>query len=1116
MSWTDEQLAAITATERMVCVDAGAGSGKTGVLIERIIHLIEKRNVSLDEIVAITFTDAAAAEMKDRLRAAFRQKAPLDNPAEMSNWRNLERQVENARLSTIHSFCTSLLRENALRIGLDPDFSVLAEAEAVLLRDEVVTDAVHALLDARDPAATRAATELGAARLIRELIDLLKRRRLIEYARAMQPPGDVGELMQHWSELADRALCQWAQDPKVREWHAALTELGACCLEKTDAREAVRRDMVAMLDAMMAVEDDSDGAGVPPLGPPRMRGGSLDDVRRLAGVVAAANFNKSAGSKKNWQSEEDFNHLKEIQNDVRDFAKENCFAPLDPDTESRSAQLTLDLLATYDKVKQTFQEAKRDRACLDFDDLIETVRMTLRDSYEVRTRTAARFKYLLIDEFQDTDSSQLEIARLLAECPNGPALFIVGDAKQSIYDFRDAEVELFQNEKKNAPKVIPLDVNFRSLPDVLSLANDVFHASRILEAVEPQYACLKSARSPAGESRVEFLIPDEEEGLLADDYRACEAELIAARLGEMCEGDARVEVFDKRAGDHRRATYGDVAILFRSGSSQYIYEESLRKRQIPYVIVGGRGFYERQEIKDMRNLLTVLVDPWDEMALLGFLRGPLAGLCDDALVTLCKQGGLVLAFCGTAQLGGEMGDRLNDARELIANLRDHMEMPLAAFLRYALERTAYEAIALSQFLGLQKAYNVRKLLDLADDFGKVRPPKLSAFVRYLDEVSTDETREGEAVLGSADSGSVTLMSVHKSKGLEFPIVVLPDLSQKRKAPDSNTVVMHRRFGVVARATDDWGESAKPVAYDVIYQAQKDKSEAEHARILYVGLTRARDWLLLSGAPKPDKSSWLTVFDDCFGVTSRKDGERLHGAGWQGVVRRNTIAPFSRVKVSDKQDFSLDGAEARVIPLEVHATRRTISVSDLLNRMDDLVEFRASRSASSSDKALLRGNLVHRLFELWDLQSEPPVERALSEFGCAASEACLLKDFLHEAAEQFRASSLGQELAGQAPPLREMPFLLRLNDFVVSGTIDAILSDGTIVDYKTGQPSKKAHARYEHQLRLYAVAAQRLTGQAPPRALVYYTTTGETKGVDVSARCLDETLALAGAAIGNSS
>lgn len=1104
MNRTENQKAAIECLDKYVCVDAGAGSGKTSVLVERIVYLLERFSkqdgLSLDKIVAITFTDAAAAELKVRLREEFRKRAPRDNPEEMTRWRDLERRIDTARVSTIHSFCASILRENALRIGMDPDFSVMAEDESKLLRNETVTDTIHRLLDAGNEPALRAATQLRTGTLIAQMNFLLGHRRLMErIAQEHEAVVDPERLVAHWQEMVQdtrkQNLLELARSPRMKRLRDELASFEGACIKTTDGRETARIEMMTLLDGIIRAEN-------------------ANRIVEYFSRICDITFKNPR--KANWKPEEVYDQVKAVQEEIRDLAQKATPDEIDPQVESRAAQLTGDVVHVYQEVAGAFAKAKVARSTVDFDDLISTTAHVLRTNPDVLARTARGIRYLLIDEFQDTDGLQLEIARLLSDHPEGANLFLVGDAKQSIYDFRGAEVEVFQGEKNTADKVIPLDRNFRSLPDVLDFANDLFARTGLLSAVEPEYKPLACHRDPTAQCRIEFLVPEEIEKGLVGEYRSAEAEMIASRLWSMCSGPEPVEVFEKD-GSKRPASFGDAAILFRSTPNIYLYEEPLRRMGIPYNVVAGVGFYERQEILDLRNLLTVIIDPWDEVALLGFLRGPIAALSDESIAVLCTEGGLVPAFLSDVTPEHIAGpDRLRRARALVRELRERREMPVPLFLRYVLDRTGYEAIVLSQFMGVQKAVNVRKAVEMSSGFSRTAPPKLAAFVHYLESVAIEEVREGDAPLQSAGSGSVTLMSIHKAKGLEFPIVVIADTSQPRRSAESPPIRVHRTLGMATRVTTDTGEPANPALYDLIREEDSKRAEAESARILYVALTRARDYLLVAGKPEKMKNSWMDVINREFGIVDRPEGDTLSGNNWEAVVRRKlfNVKPEKTGAHLD-QALSFDDVAPRLErSVTSNAGRLTFSVSELLDAMTDTQgsEEDDGPRALGDPIALTRGSLVHRMFETWDFRDDAPDFQGLRRDCPAAKTWRLLEPVLRDTANRFLDSALGRRMRNDAGLEREKPFLLRIGGVLVSGTIDAILDDGTIIDYKTGRRSEEREARYDWQLRLYALAVRSLPGTHPNTAIVYYTDTSESHDVDLSENMLEEALARAKTAI----
>ncbi|HNR33955.1 MAG TPA: UvrD-helicase domain-containing protein [Candidatus Hydrogenedentes bacterium] len=1100
MNRTEAQQRAVTSMQKTLCVDAGAGSGKTRVLIERIVYLIEEQNADLDEIVAITFTDKAAAEMKTRLRQAFRMKAPLDSAEGMTRWRDLERRVETARIGTIHSFCGNLLREHALHIGTDPDFAVMAEAETALLRNETVSAAVTRLLDLGDPAALRTATEFGTSALIRELDRLLARRGTLERLESNLPLREPAALAERWSEIVQREyeerLLNFAQSRDVNDWIDQLGSFDGLCLKASDGREIQRQ---AILKQLVYIRDSRD----------------MTQLKSCIEEIISA----PAGhpSSKNWESPETFENVKKILDTIKKRMEGLAWTDPDPAVESLAAQLTCDLFSLLEHASKAYKAAKAARAALDFDDLIASTWRILHDNTDVRKRVARGIRFLLVDEFQDTDWIQLDIVRMLSDEPGGPDWFFVGDAKQSIYDFRGAEVEVFQQQRVASRETIPMAQNFRTVPEIIAFVNDLFTCTGILEAVETEYKALEPHRPPANETRIAFLVPPErEEKANVETYRRDEADLIAWRIEEMCAGPHRAMV--ESDGEARPARFGDVAILLRSFSDIHLYEEALRKRSIPFGVVSGKGFYERQEILDLRNLLTVVVDPWNEMALLGFLRGPLACLSDNALAAMQLHGGLARVFW-SEEIPAQFPetDSLKHARSLIEELRGKQDLPLAAFMRHAIELAKHEAILLGQFHGARKAWNIRKAANLAEDFARTQPARLPAFVQYLDTLADRAIREGDAVVEPKDA--VTLMTVHKAKGLEFPIVVLADSGRQEGGSRPGFSAFHRDMGLAVRVTGNKGETIQPSIYKTMRNASGAKETAEHARVLYVGMTRARDWLLFGGTPKPGKGSWLAIMNDAYHLLDRRHGEFVETETWKAIVWREAAPPAS---ASEESRAAVPVNVAAIVrqaePIVSVPSRRTISVSTLLNMMTGMeTDDEPSREPYNGFPALSameRGTLVHRLFEVWSPGERMDIEAFLLREAPMLHLRETLAADLDAILKRFESGALARRMAAAKRIEREAPFLLRIGATIVSGTIDALIDRTLIVDFKTGRIHAEMHERYEYQIHLYAAAVQALLGHSPTEALLYYADLGEECAVDVSPPRIREALERAEAVLAN--
>ena len=1083
MKLTPAQERAATTSAKQVCVRAGAGSGKTGVLVSRIMYLIESGDATLDRIVAITFTEKAALEMKARLRAACRDRAPKDDSEKLTFWRTVERSVSSARISTIHAFCAGLLREHALHLGGDPDFAMLEEADSHLLRRDAAQQELLRLLQADDEDAALIAGELGFEMAMSAMRTLL--RNGSEAGRAVARMGDlsVQDVRRAWGDIEAstkaRALHFFHADPRPSELRDALMALGGCCNDAEDGREQLRRSIISEIESLDA----------------------LADYDAIPALHARLKKRAAKADKACWSPESAADQVLALRKRLVTLVEEYCWKSLPEEDEARAVELTAAFLRVYGEIASAYDSAKLSRVSHDFDDLIIRSRRILMENPAIQHRVAKSMSHLLIDEFQDTDGLQYDIAESLCAVEDGPALFVVGDAKQSIYLFRGAEVETFRDAEDSSDDVVLLDENFRSLPNVLEFVNDFFADTGRLAAVEPEYGRLAAHRNTGDHARIEFLIPSPIEGVTAlGDYRHAEADILASRLKEMVDQAITVGERGEDGEIQRPVQYGDMAILLRAMGEVHIYEQSLRRHGVPFTIVAGAGFYERQEIRDVRNLLSIIADPSDEIALLAFLRSPLAGLSDEALAQatglLTQETRSLSGFVASdaALSDADQQIRLERARRLLTDTRTRREWSAPNLLRFILAETGYEAMLLRQeFLGEQRAINVRKLVALAESFARTRSPGLIQFLAYLDDIGKTEIREGDALELSHDRDAVTIMTIHQSKGLEFPVVAIADAGRSSASKSEGTVGRHRSLGIALRTTDDDGKELEPAAWACINRMRKWQDRAESARMLYVAMTRARDYLMIGGPAGGvrDGDSWMKGFDRWLGLSDRTDGESLDGTSWQGVVwrgPRSTPKPSAENGVLAPVDVEL--LRRRIDGVRSTPSRHDVSITALAAALAEErtgVERSEPRGSSHNPMALIRGTAAHRLLQLWNFErdSYPTLSALLHGTALDLNGREELGADLESIAERFRSSTLFERLKTESVFDRELQLRWNIGGVCINGVIDARLGDGTLVDYKTGAQHSSLSAQYEWQLRLYAAAIRAITGTMPPRGLLCY-------------------------------
>lgn len=1087
--YTAGQQKAVEHRDDHLCVDAGAGSGKTRVLVDRIVALLDDDpKLHLHQIVAITFTRKAASEMKERLRKAFRERAADSQGLEMGVWRERERQLDAARITTIDSFCAVILREHAVALGLDPDFRLADESEAQKLRNEVALQTLEPMLTRDHASAVVPAVEYGVDELLKQLSALLGAphcQRILE-----QHVLDSAEsLLKHWDTVSETAVAKLVEriphSPKLFSYERQLESMGGLCSDPDDGREYAR---VLFLDQIEALR----------------RANDTDTIRHIVEQVGSYDFRTKTGSKKNWGDDE-YAKVSKLTTGFRDYIKSQIYDIEPPD--DYTVQLNCAVYDLLGRAHRVYQEAKRDAAMLDFSDLLQWTVRALDSDEGLRKDLKDSIRFLFVDEFQDTNDAQLEMVQHLIdfEKKSGAELFVVGDPKQSIYNFRGAEIEVFNQVRKDTGTPIQLDDNFRSLPEIMEFINHFFRESRHLYGVEPDYRGLTPSRAPVSEPRTLFIIPDAVEDFKAADYRDRQAHLLARQLLSMCAGPEPATIGSGENG--REAGYGDVTMLFRSKTHMPHYEKILNAYGIPARILEGTGFYQQQEIADLRNLLKALVDPWDARALLGYLRSPLAGLNDDILYALSKPDGLTEGFLNESA-APELGDALSRVRAQFEEWQQLADGPVSTLLHSILQNTGIEAVLLDQTYGMQKASNLHKILEMAHQFDGASSSGLWGFIDSIDDSMQREVRESEAGLLDEKDGTVKLMTIHSSKGLEFPIVILAETAVHQTGGSSALIESHRNFGLVCSHRVPLKNEDKPFrpAYEKIMSQQiKNEEEDEAARQLYVALTRAEDWLILMGTPNHKnstwKNSWMEFFEQQYGLLDRSHGEVFGYDDWQAKIIRQSTSGTE--KASDQTSDSTSTVDAdrileQIAPVSINTPPQSLSVSEWLDQHGSGSVTDDETPTIASIEAMERGTLIHRYFESWNMPGTAPTPQEWMDLNAPFNSLNdSLISTLDEAAAFLKESDLFHGWEKASSPMKEAPFQINLRDQMVRGTIDIILPDGTILDYKTGSVNDHHSERYARQLRLYAYAARTLGIAIKEEAHLFYIDALTFVKVDVS-------------------
>lgn len=829
---TGEQRRAVETRGTPIVLTAGAGSGKTTVLTERYLSCVLNDGLPIRELAAITFTEKAATEMRRRIRNALEQR----RAAEPSNarWTDLLRDLETASIGTIHSFCGQLLRRFAVAARVDPGFTVLEPAIVPSVRGESVRATLFELLLA-DSEAGRALADLVVCYgwdAVRTSID-----DLLQYA-------DRGRWREWISKPAEEWVGTWVENGRPAAIAAFLGH---------EARPGGPIDRLLRHLRSPAVRASGAAANAAIILETFPRLADAADAAELCRRMHDAAVVKGVTTAKEWANRDDYEALKDGFALLRKRLKE--LEPLleIPDDAKRAAEIGRRFLIVAAACDDAYAAAKRRRNELDFDDLIEQARNLLRDHADVRAACRRTYRRVLVDELQDTDPVQMEMIEALTGTDE--RLFAVGDAKQSIYRFRGADVDLFNALREKVPEDgrQTLQTNFRSQPGVLNFVNALLDGA--LTKYEPLIPSVPQALSGPN---VEFLFIETPGSTEAQ--RSVLASVLARRLADLIHSGSPLVTDRPRGGppEPRAVRPGDIVLLFRSMSHVATYEQALEAEGLDYYVVGGTAFYTRQEVFDWLDLFSALENPLDDLALAGALRSPFAGLSDDALYLLSLADSGLWSGLQEEDRRRKLPPADRDAARRITErmiewraIKDRV--PISELFRRVLNDSGYDAALQLESLGSRKLANLWKLQELARQFDAAGGFTLSAFVERLAGLIETPPREEQAATQPAEAGHVIrLMSIHQAKGLEFPLVVLPEFSAKTGGI-LDRVVWSPTLGCVANPPDEEPPVFPDFAYRYWRQAEAEADRAEALRILYVATTRAMDYLLLTGA-LPEKKN----------------------------------------------------------------------------------------------------------------------------------------------------------------------------------------------------------------------------------------------------------------------
>ena len=903
VSWTTEQQQVIDLRNRNILVSAAAGSGKTAVLVERIVKIITDKNhpVDIDHLLIVTFTNAAAAEMRERIGNAI-EKALDEQPGNEHLLRQLT-LIHNAQITTIDSFCLYVVRNHFHEIDLEPNFRIGDEGELKLLREDVLGRVLEQNYEEPSEAFSDFVEGYASGRTDAALNEMILQ--LYEFSRSYPWPEKwldsfVGAYRIETREELDRA-----------EWLAPLTE--NICF--------VLKDCEQLLKQALAITQQDDG---PDMYEKAVRSdlekyeslSKLTSFCELSVALSDIKYDRLASSRGFEGNPDKLELVKSLREQAKDVVKKLCkqYFFCSPEMMIEQLERTEPMLEEVVRLTKQFADefaaAKRRKNLVDFHDVEHFALQILVDEETEKAKKTAEefrdtFEEIMIDEYQDSNEVQETLLRSISREERGENnIFMVGDVKQSIYRFRLARPELFMKKydsyslEESTTQRIDLHKNFRSREEVLTCTNDIFYKimARSLGNVEydAEAALYPGASYPVSADFIpEILLADSNDELLEDteltDKKTLEAKIVAEEIKHLMKTQ---QVTDKAAGTLRAAHYSDIVILLRSLSGWAdSLVEVLNGNGIPAHTVSSTGYFSTVEVQTVLSMLRLLDNPRQDIPMAAVLRSPMAGLTDEELAVLRLEDGsvpfheAVLELAeglyeedGQKEISDSEADR-KQGRNADEKTENHIEItahrkllkfykkykqlrqlvpdtPIHELIEIILRETGYGHYVAAMPAGNRRTANLNMLLEKAAAYEKTSYKGLFHFVRYIDELQKYDVDFGEADMVGENEDVVRIMSIHKSKGLEFPIVIVSGMGKNFNKQDTRSkMVLHPELGIGLDYMDGKKRIKSPTIAKKAIAKQIDlENLGEELRVLYVALTRAKEKLILTGTLKdaPEK------------------------------------------------------------------------------------------------------------------------------------------------------------------------------------------------------------------------------------------------------------------------
>jgi ATP-dependent helicase/nuclease subunit A len=1076
----DEEHRRLAATDlsEVYLVEAAAGTGKTTLLVSRILTIVRDTLTPLTRVVAITFTEKAAGDLKIKLREKLEEAARAEYEY-AEQYRKALHDLDAMPVSTIHSFCRDLIAQRPVEAGVEPGFIVADEQTSRVLADEAwqawIGEQFAADCPAARPFLERGMEVEGNGLTLRSLFDVLNDYRESLDALHVTRPDEVevfAEIERFRAEIADHL------------------KLGNVC---RDAEDSLAKELANLQDWF----EGSHWNGIDTAATTLLNRYQPSGARK--------------GRKENWPPD--------VLDKLRAFFHGSYNARA---SDLISQLMNLQAAPLIDWLKEAvryYNQLKSERSTLDFHDLLITARDMLKNSRAARDYFKARYDYLLVDEFQDTDPLQTEIIFFLAERADDSAdmweevvldsvkLFIVGDPKQSIYRFRRADLDLYGRVKEKIAergKCLSIRMNFRSDPVIVGEVNALFEnwmRGPSNGRYEPEYAAMEPARTSPGNDPTVVLLPPppavdltENASRLAELEAGCVAEYIRELI-------ASGRLIPRQDAPPRPVSFRDIGILYSATTHLAALENALRWREIPFQVAGGKNLPQRTEMRALRAVLSAIDNPYDAMSVVAALRSPFFACSDEELLAHHLDGGR-FDYTGTASTIVQIQRSFEVLRELHEQSRRCAPSETLAAL---FDKTTGLQVYALKPQGESRAANLLKILDIARGLESAGSRSFHRLARWMERL--EELRVGEEDSPIAESGDdvVQLMTFHKAKGLEFPVVLLYRLSVDQETRPSSILVDRAQKTVEFKGTG-WQTSEFAATQSV----EQDRQWHEGMRLLYVAMTRARDLLVVPAywskecAEDSQNRQWFLKLLQ-LRVPKSKESDRENAASRfvsHDTEKYSLETPSEEKLVIDLEaDYSAAEAQQSRSAWAEWERKHTLLTASLertglfIKPSDhDETEFGSGEpSAHSGEQAKTFGSFIHEIFERIALpggeNADDVIESAAVEFSMGQTE----RDEARTLLERFLRSDLFTSRIGKSKRiLREMPFVVPYDGSLVEGAMDLVFTEnGTpvIVDFKSDRVSAETAAlraeTYTHQAAAYVRALEQITGKTVAEVLLYF-------------------------------